>query len=131
MPVVPSTPGAIDTFRKRNILFAPAKAANAGGVAASGFEMAQNSARLSWGAEEVDERLHSIMRQIYESCSAAAEEYNFPGDLAVGANIAGFSRIAEAMLAQGVAYSGKPWKYKSPRREGFLAAENFLTFIIE
>ena len=101
---MPSTPGAIETFRNRNILFAPAKAANAGGVAASGFEMAQNSARLSWGAEEVDERLHGIMRQIYESCSAAAEEYNYPGDLAVGANIAGFSRIAEAMLAQGVAY---------------------------
>ena len=66
--------------------------------------MAQNSARLSWSSDEVDARLRTIMRQIYENCFAAAEEYGYPGDLARGANIAGFSRIAEAMLAQGVAY---------------------------
>ena len=101
---MPSTPEATEIFRKSGILFAPAKAANAGGVAVSGLEMAQNSARMSWSAEEVDKRLRVIMRQIYESCSASAEEYDRPGDLATGANIAGFSRIAEAMLAQGVAY---------------------------
>lgn len=101
---MPSTPEATEIFRKSGILFAPAKAANAGGVAVSGLEMAQNSARLSWSSDEVDTRLRTIMRQIYENCFAAAEEYGYPGDLARGANIAGFSRIAEAMLAQGVAY---------------------------
>lgn len=101
---MPSTPEAVECFCKSGILFAPAKAANAGGVATSGLEMSQNSLRLSWSFEEVDERLENIMKHIYADTVAAAEEYGFPGDLVKGANIAGFIKVANAMIAQGVAY---------------------------
>jgi len=85
-----------------NVLFGPAKAANAGGVAVSALEMSQNSMRLSWTFEEVDAKLHSIMKNIYQNSVRAAEVYGHPGNLVVGANIAGFKRVADAMLAQGV-----------------------------
>lgn len=101
---MPSTPDAIAIFQQNKVLFGPAKAANAGGVATSGLEMSQNSMRLSWTAEEVDERLKGIMANIYKNCAAAAEEFGMEGNLLVGANIAGFMRVAEAMKAQGVAY---------------------------
>ena len=101
---MPSTPEAITAFQKAGILFGPAKAANAGGVATSGLEMCQNSARLSWTAEEVDAKLHDIMVDIYHRCSAAAAEYGMEGNLVAGANIAGFLKVAEAMKWQGVAY---------------------------
>jgi glutamate dehydrogenase (NADP+) len=99
---MPSSLGAIDEFLKHDVLFAPAKAANAGGVAVSALEMAQNSARLSWTFDEVDAKLHEIMINIYQNSVKAAEEYGFPGNLVVGANIAGFLKVADAMIAQGV-----------------------------
>ena len=99
---MPSTPEAIATFRSAGILFGPAKAANAGGVATSALEMTQNSERLSWTFEEVDEKLHSIMINIFNNASSAAEKYGMPGNLVAGANIAGFLKVADAMLAQGV-----------------------------
>ena len=99
---MPSTPEAIEAFQKANILFGPAKASNAGGVATSGLEMSQNSLRLSWSFEEVDSRLKGIMTNIFDSVSKAAEEYGVKGNYAAGANIAGFLKIAEAMLAQGI-----------------------------
>ncbi|WP_342433693.1 NADP-specific glutamate dehydrogenase [Neobacillus sp. FSL H8-0543] len=99
---MPSTLEAIDVFLENDILFAPGKAANAGGVAVSALEMAQNSARLSWTFEEVDTKLHKIMINIYQSSVKAAEEYGHPGNLVVGANIAGFLKVADAMIAQGV-----------------------------
>ncbi|MEK3977939.1 NADP-specific glutamate dehydrogenase [Psychrobacillus sp. FSL K6-2836] len=99
---MPSTLDAIDVFLKNNILFGPAKAANAGGVAVSALEMAQNSARLSWKFEEVDEKLQQIMKNIYQNSVKAAEEYGYPGNLVVGANIAGFLKVANAMVTQGV-----------------------------
>ena len=99
---MPSTPEAIEIFKANKILFAPAKASNAGGVATSGLEMSQNSLRLSWTFEEVDEKLHGIMKNIYKNASAAAEKYGHKGDLVVGANISGFQKVAEAMLWQGV-----------------------------
>ena len=89
-------------FQGAGILFAPAKAANAGGVATSGLEMSQNSLRLSWSFEEVDERLHGIMVSIYNAAASAAEEYGMKGNLVAGANIAGFLKVANAMLAQGI-----------------------------
>jgi len=101
---MPSTPEAIATFQSNGILFAPAKAANAGGVATSGLEMTQNSMRLSWTFEEVDEKLHGIMVNIYRNASKAAADYGMPGNLVAGANIAGFLKVAEAMKWQGVAY---------------------------
>jgi glutamate dehydrogenase (NADP+) len=101
---MPSTPEAIAYFQENGILFAPAKASNAGGVATSGLEMSQNSLRLSWTFEEVDERLHNIMVNIYKNAYAASVEYGVPGNLVAGANIAGFIKVAEAMKAQGVAY---------------------------
>ena len=101
---MPSTPEAVACFQKAGVLFGPAKAANAGGVAVSGLEMSQNSLRLSWTAEEVDERLHGIMRGIYKAASDAAKEYGHDGNLVMGANIAGFRKVAEAMKAQGIAY---------------------------
>ncbi len=100
---MPSSLEAIDLFQKNNILFGPAKAANAGGVATSALEMSQNSMRLSWSFEEVDEKLRDIMKNIYNVSKNTAEEYNVPGNLVVGANIAGFVKIAESMLAQGIA----------------------------
>ena len=99
---MPSTPEAIKAFQEAGVGFGPAKAANAGGVATSALEMAQNSMRLSWTFEEVDERLHGIMDAIYEQCAGAAEAYATKGDLAAGANIAGFLKVAKAMMAQGV-----------------------------
>ena len=101
---MPSTPEAIAAFQEAGLVFGPAKAANAGGVATSALEMCQNSMRYSWTFEEVDAKLHQIMVSIYKNASAAAEEYGQPGNLVVGANIAGFLKVAEAMYAQGVAY---------------------------
>ena len=101
---MPCTPEAIKVYKEAGILYAPGKAANAGGVATSGLEMTQNSERLSWTFEEVDAKLESIMKNIYKSCVDAAEEYGFGYDLVAGANIAGFKKVAEAMIAQGVAY---------------------------
>lgn len=99
---MPSTPEAVAVFQAAGVLFAPAKAANAGGVATSGLEMSQNSQRLSWTFEEVDEKLHGIMVSIYQAAASAAKEYGMEGNLVAGANIAGFLKVAEAMLAQGV-----------------------------
>ncbi|MEH7011119.1 NADP-specific glutamate dehydrogenase [Neobacillus niacini] len=99
---MPSTLEAIEVFLESDILFAPGKAANAGGVAVSALEMAQNSQRLSWTFEEVDAKLHQIMINIYRNSMNAAEEYGYPGNLVVGANIAGFLKVADAMIAQGV-----------------------------
>jgi len=99
---MPSTPEAIDVFIDKGVAFAPAKAANAGGVATSALEMSQNSMRLSWTFEEVDARLKTIMQNIYRSCAKAAEEYGQPDNLMVGANIAGFLKVAEAMFDQGL-----------------------------
>ncbi len=99
---MPSTPEAVAIFQSAGLLFAPAKAANAGGVATSALEMSQNSQRLSWTFEEVDAKLHGIMVSIYQNASKAAEEYGKPGDLVAGANIAGFLKVADAMLAQGI-----------------------------
>nr|WP_202113282.1 NADP-specific glutamate dehydrogenase [Paenibacillus sp. MMS18-CY102] len=99
---MPSTLAAIDVFLNNGVLFGPAKAANAGGVAVSSLEMSQNSMRLSWTFEEVDAKLHQIMRNIYRNSVEAAEKYGYPGNLVVGANIAGFVKVADAMIAQGV-----------------------------
>ena len=99
---MPSTPEAVDQFIDKKILYGPGKAANAGGVATSGLEMSQNSMRLSWSAEEVDQKLNGIMVAIHEQCVAAAEEYGTPGNYVVGANIAGFVKVADAMLDQGL-----------------------------
>ena len=99
---MPSTPGAIHTFQSAGVLFGPAKAANAGGVATSALEMSQNSMRLSWAFKEVDEKLHGIMRNIYHNAAKAAAEYGVKGNLVAGANIAGFLKVAESMLAYGV-----------------------------
>ena len=99
---MPSTPEAIATFRQAGVLFGPAKAANAGGVATSALEMTQNSERLSWSFEEVDAKLHGIMVNIYNNASSAAAKYGMEGNLVAGANIAGFLKVADAMLAQGV-----------------------------
>ena len=84
------------------MLYAPGKAANAGGVAVSGLEMAQNSMRFSWPREEVDNRLKIIMKNIHSTCSDVAEEYGYPGNYVLGANIAGFVKVANAMLDQGL-----------------------------
>ena len=99
---MPSTPGAIEAFQKAGVLFAPAKASNAGGVAVSGLEMSQNSLRLSWSFEEVDGRLKDIMVTIFHNAFDAAKKYGMEGNLVAGANIAGFEKIADAMIAQGV-----------------------------
>lgn len=99
---MPCTKEAVDLFMKNDVLFAPAKAANAGGVAVSAMEMSQNSMRLNWTFEEVDERLQQVMKDIYRNCLETAEEYDFPGNLIVGANIAGFLKVANAMLAHGI-----------------------------
>ena len=99
---MPSTPEAIQTFTDSNVSFGPAKAANAGGVVTSALEMCQNSMRLDWTFEEVDKRLHMIMDSIYDQAVQAAEVYGVPGNLADGANIAGFMKVAKAMMAQGL-----------------------------
>lgn len=98
---MPSTPEAIDVYFEKAMLYGPAKAANAGGVATSGLEMSQNSIRLSWTFEEVDEKLHNIMINIFKACDSAAKEYGMPGNYMAGANIAGFLKVADAMKAQG------------------------------
>lgn len=99
---MPSTPEAVAEFQNAKVLFAPAKASNAGGVATSALEMTQNSERLSWTFEEVDSKLHTIMVNIYNNAAKAAKEYGMEGNLVAGANIAGFIKVADAMLAQGV-----------------------------
>ncbi len=99
---MPCTPEAINVFLDKKILYAPGKASNAGGVAVSGLEMAQNSMRLSWPAEEVDLRLKMIMKNIHQTCLDAAADYNKPGNYLAGANIAGFSKVVNAMLDQGL-----------------------------
>ena len=98
---MPSTPDAINTYLASGLLYGPAKAANAGGVATSGLEMSQNSERLSWTFEEVDAKLHGIMVSIFKACDSAAKEYGMEGNYMAGANIAGFLKVAEAMKAQG------------------------------
>ena len=99
---MPSTLDAIRVYQENNVLYGPGKAANAGGVAVSGLEMSQNSMRLSWSREEVDQRLHRIMRDIHHACLEAAETYGRSGDYLMGANIAGFIKVANAMLAYGI-----------------------------
>jgi glutamate dehydrogenase (NADP+) len=99
---MPSTPDAVDIFLDNKILYAPGKAANAGGVAVSGLEMAQNSMRLNWPSAEVNSRLKIIMKSIHETCLNAATEYDRPGDYVTGANIAGFVKVVNAMLDQGL-----------------------------
>ena len=99
---MPSTPEAIEIIQKAGLLFAPAKAANAGGVATSALEMSQNSMRYSWTFEEVDAKLHDIMVNIFHNINDAAKEYGQEGNLVAGANLAGFKKVADAMLAQGI-----------------------------
>jgi glutamate dehydrogenase (NADP+) len=99
---MPSTPEAITVFQKAKILFSPGKASNAGGVATSGLEMSQNSLRLSWTAEEVDQKLKDIMLNIHASCVQYGSDASGYIDYVKGANIAGFVKVADAMLAQGV-----------------------------
>ena len=101
---MPSTPDAVEEFKKNGILFGPAKAANAGGVATSALEMSQNSMRYSWTFEEVDAKLKGIMINIFHASFDAAEKYGHKNDLVAGANIAGFEKVANAMIAQGVCY---------------------------
>lgn len=99
---MPCTPEAVEKFQKAGVLFAPGKAANAGGVATSGLEMSQNSMRLAWPREEVDRRLQKIMYSIHETIIKIAADYGFPENYVTGANIAGFIKVADSMLAQGV-----------------------------
>ena len=99
---MPSTPEAVEVFLSEGVSFGPAKAANAGGVATSALEMCQNSMRLNWTFEEVDARLKQIMNAVYDQCTSAADEYGVSGNLVAGANIAGFLKVATAMLAQGI-----------------------------
>jgi len=99
---MPSTPEAVKVFHANKIIFAPGKAANAGGVATSALEMSQNSMRYSWTFEEVDAKLKDIMVNIYRNASSAAKEYGCEGNLVVGANIAGFLKVANTMMAHGV-----------------------------
>ena len=99
---MPTTNEAVAYLMENGVVVAPSKAVNAGGVAVSGLEMSQNSMRYSWSAEEVDEKLRGIMKNIYESSVKAAREYGAEGNLVAGANIAGFIKVADAMLAQGV-----------------------------
>ena len=99
---MPSSPEAIEYLQKNGVIFAPAKASNAGGVATSGLEMSQNSERLSWSFEEVDSKLQSIMVNIFHNLDDAAKRYNAEGNYVVGANIAGFGKVVDAMTAQGI-----------------------------
>ena len=99
---MPLTPEAIALVQENGLLYSPGKASNAGGVATSGLEMSQNSIRMSWSFEEVDEKLQSIMKNIYQACYDASVECGRPGDLMVGANVAGFLKVADAMMAQGI-----------------------------
>jgi glutamate dehydrogenase (NADP+) len=99
---MPTTPEAMQLFHTHKTLFLPGKAANAGGVAVSGLEMAQNSQRLSWTFKEADNKLKTIMMKIYHDAEQAAEQYGCPGNFVLGANIAGFVKVADTMLAQGI-----------------------------
>lgn len=99
---MPSTPDAIKTFIEAKILFGPGKAANAGGVATSALEMQQNASREAWTFEETDAKLRQIIRGIHQTCAEAADEFGFPGNLVRGANIAGFMKVAQATIAQGL-----------------------------
>jgi glutamate dehydrogenase (NADP+) len=99
---MPTTPEGIKVFIDNKILYGPAKAANAGGVAVSGLEMSQNSLRLSWTREEVDQRLHGIMKSIHKACYETSQAFGDPGNYPLGANIAGFLKVAKAMLAYGI-----------------------------
>ena len=99
---MPPVPEGIELFLDNNSLYGLGKAANAGGVATSGLEMSQNSMRLSWPREEVDSRLHQIMKSIHKTCVDTAERYGTPGNYVNGANIAGFVKVVDAMLDQGV-----------------------------
>jgi len=99
---MPTTPEGVQVFLNAGILYGPGKAANAGGVATSGLEMQQNAGREAWGFEETDAKLQQIMRNVYQQCSEAAEEFGAPGNLVKGANIAGFIKVARAMVAQGL-----------------------------
>jgi glutamate dehydrogenase (NADP+) len=99
---MPTSPEGVERFVAAGILFGPAKAANAGGVAVSGLEMSQDALRISWAREEVDARLKDIMKAIHKQSREAAEEYGTPGNYVNGANIAGFVKVADAMLDQGL-----------------------------
>jgi len=99
---MPCTPEAVTAFQEAKVLFAPGKASNAGGVATSGLEMSQNSMRMSWSREEVDKHLHNIMVNIHNACVTAAKEAGQPGNYVLGANCAGFKKVADAMMAQGL-----------------------------
>ena len=99
---MPSTADAVKLFDKGGVLFAPGKASNAGGVATSGLEMSQNAQHLSWTREEVDAKLQRIMKDIHATSLAAAERFGTPGNYVNGANIAGFLKVADAMIDQGV-----------------------------
>ena len=99
---MPCTPEAVELFLEHKILFAPGKASNAGGVATSGLEMSQNSMKLSWGKEEVDKRLHEIMKNIHEACVKHGKDSTGFVNYVKGANVAGFLKVAQAMLDQGI-----------------------------
>jgi len=99
---MPLTPEAISAVLDAGLLYTPGKASNAGGVATSGLEMSQNSIRMSWSFEEVDEKLHTIMKEIFKACYDASLECGMPGNMMVGANVAGFLKVANAMMAQGI-----------------------------
>ncbi len=99
---MPTVPEGVNLFVDKGILYGPGKAANAGGVATSGLEMSQNSLRLNWTREEVDARLHGIMKAIHKQCVDAAAAYDMKGNYVAGANIAGFLKVADSMLDQGV-----------------------------
>jgi len=99
---MPTTPEAVALLQDAGVLFGPGKAANAGGVATSALEMQQNASRDSWSFDYTEDRLAAIMRSIHDRCAATAEEYGAPGDYVVGANIAGFLKVADAMIALGV-----------------------------
>lgn len=99
---MPTTPEGVQVFLNAGILYGPGKAANAGGVATSGLEMQQNAGREAWGFTETDAKLHQIMKNVYQQCSEAADEFGSPGNLVKGANIAGFIKVAKAMIAQGL-----------------------------
>jgi glutamate dehydrogenase (NADP+) len=99
---MPTTPEGVDIFLEHKILYGPGKAANAGGVSVSGLEMTQNSMRLAWTREEVDKRLQMIMKSIHKAAMDAAAQFGQPGNYVVGANIAGFLKVVDAMMDQGV-----------------------------
>jgi glutamate dehydrogenase (NADP+) len=99
---MPTVPDGVNIFLEKKILYGPGKAANAGGVAVSGLEMCQNSMRYNWSREEVDNKLHGIMKSIHNACVEASEQYGTPGNYVNGANIAGFIKVADAMLDQGI-----------------------------